>query len=159
MGTLIFLGIVLAVFALILAVLQKKAGEKLGHAAYVARSGFMSPSEKALFHSLKLAFPSHHIFAQVRLADLVDVHPKLKGKAWSKYFNPIARKSVDFVLCGSDLGILMAIELDDPTHRHASRQKADSQKNDALQAAGIKLRRISGKIPQPKELQALLNVS
>lgn len=157
MGNTTFFGVVLILVACGLWVVSLWVGRKPKHAVYVAKP-FMNASEKALFRNLKQAFPDHHVFAQVRLADLVEVHPNLKGiglLTWWDYFKPIAQKSVDFVLCGKDLNVIAAIEFDGPSHGRPDRQRADREKDDALGEAGIRIERFAGSVPKPDELVSL----
>ena len=59
------------------------------------------------------------VLAKVRLADLIEAnerHPQ-----WQANFNRIRSKHVDFVLCDNWLRPLLAIELDDSSHKRIDR--------------------------------------
>jgi hypothetical protein len=65
----------------------------------------------------------------------------------------------DFVICESDFRVLAVVELDDLSHARADRQDADRRKNMALEAAGLRLIRISpGPLPSDDELRQLIEV-
>lgn len=121
---------------------------------YFRRSTLLNEKEQVLFHRLIEALPDHYIMAQVRLADIVGVD---KCKNYMAWFNKISRKSVDFVVCEKSFEVVACIELDGSTHDQEERQKADGDKEEVLNAAGIPLVRISvSELPSSKEIEALL---
>lgn len=99
-------------------------------------------AERSFYEALRLAVNEElHIFAKVRLCDLVDI-PKGTEKRQS-HFNRIQSKHVDFVLCDRrDVCPVLAIELDDSSHQRAARQSRDHFVESALEAAGLPLLRI-----------------
>ena len=103
---------------------------------------FMTDSEVRFFRQLKQAVPEFLIFSQVGLSRLIECTDEEDEKFW---FNRINRMSVDYVLVDQDAQqVLVAIELDDWSHEHAGRMKADLKKDKALISAGIPMVRFHG---------------
>ncbi|MEZ6107129.1 MAG: DUF2726 domain-containing protein [Pirellulaceae bacterium] len=91
---------------------------------YSRRGHLVTRNELKFFRALKHAVKDRwHIMAMVRIADLLQVRSGTpKSISW---FNRIACKHVDFVLCDPDsLEPRLAIELDDDSHRRPDRQRA-----------------------------------
>ncbi|WP_410211872.1 DUF2726 domain-containing protein [Aquirhabdus sp.] len=106
---------------------------------------FMTDAEVRFFHQLKQAVPEFLIFSQVGLSRLIECTDIDDEKFW---FNRINRMSVDYVLVDQDgQRVLVAIELDDWSHEHHSRQRADLKKDKALVSAGIPIVRFHGEDP------------
>lgn len=103
---------------------------------------FMTDAEVRFFRQLKQAVPEFLIFSQVGLSRLIECTDEEDEKFW---FNRINRMSVDYVLVDQDAQhVLVAIELDDWSHDHAGRMKADLKKDKALISAGIPMVRFYG---------------
>lgn len=103
---------------------------------------FMTDAEVRFFRQLKQAVPEFLIFSQVGLSRLIECTDEEDEKFW---FNRINRMSVDYVLVDQDAQqVLVAIELDDWSHEHAGRMKADLKKDKALISAGIPMVRFHG---------------
>jgi len=97
----------------------------------------LTAAERDFFAMLQQAAPARHqIFAQVRLANLVQV------KQWARrdksHWWRIQAKCVDFVLIDSaTFSPRLVVELDDASHNRADRQARDAFVDDVLAAAGI----------------------
>ena len=77
----------------------------------------------------------------VRLADLVYIERGTEKR--QSYFNRIQSKHIDFVLCDrNDIKPILAIELDDSSHRRADRIARDEFVDNALAQAGLPLLRV-----------------
>lgn len=96
----------------------------------------MSVPEQVLYFRLLEAMPEHIVLAQVQLSRFLGVK---RGQPVQGWLNRINRLSVDFLILEKDASIVAAIELDDRTHQRSDRREADSRKNRALAAAGVKL--------------------
>lgn len=81
------------------------------------------------------------MFSKIRLADLIGVR---KGTgSYYKYFNQISAKHVDFLLCNQPhITPVLAIELDDSSHKRTKQRGRDEFVDSALEAAGLPLLRI-----------------
>ena len=107
-------------------------------AAYV-RSDLFNSAEHAFLLALRREAPSHiAVLAKVRVADLIKPARHDIGA-----FNKIALKHVDFVLYHTQSRqVLMAIELDGPTHRSERAQASDKLKNLSFASARVRLARV-----------------
>ena len=89
------------------------------------------------------------VACKVRLADVLQVrfwqrHPR--NQWWWQSFRMISSEHVDFVLRAPNSGwILLAIELDDSSHRLRDSKRCDRFKDQAFASAGIPLLRFSAK--------------
>lgn len=133
--------VVLTVFSQFFA--KKKSSSKQAEEKYSAKN-LLTENEKKWFAAFKEAFPNAHVFAQVALNQLV----KAEGARWRSAKNKIDPRSIDFVLLSPDLNVLMAVEIDDRSHRLEKRQADDEKKNKALRDAGIILMRFPA-LPVP----------
>ena len=109
---------------------------------YQRRPALVTDTERRFFDSLRKAAEDRWaVFAMVRLADIIRVTPNTpQYQSWQ---NKIQAKHIDFVICAwGSLDILLAIELDDPSHERADRIRRDKFVEGALDAAGVPLLRI-----------------
>jgi hypothetical protein len=134
--------------------LRKFSDKEKKNLPYFKKKNILNEKEQVLFHRLIEAMPNCFVLAQVRLADIVGVR---KGKNWQIFFNKISSKSVDYVICDKSFGVLACIELDGKTHNQKDRQKADGNKDSALNAAGIPIIRIeASKLNSTEEIKKIL---
>ncbi len=108
---------------------------------YGVRDEFLSPAEISFFHVLKgVLEPGYYLITKVRLGDLFFVRqPHLNQAAR----NSIERKHVDYVICDAgSMQPLLAVELDDASHRQKDSQESDEFKNQTFAAAGLPLLRV-----------------
>lgn len=135
---------VLVVLVAMLAVLAK--GQGRGKLPYVAAE-LLSPAERSFYGVLKEAVSSgYQLFVKIRLADLIKVKSGLAPKDRTSALNRISAKHIDFVLCDAlTLGVVLAIELDDRSHRESKRQDRDRFVDAALAAASVPLLRVTAR--------------
>lgn len=109
---------------------------------YGLRDEFLSPAEISFFHVLKgVMQPGHYLITKVRLSDLFYVKQPNVNQAAR---NRTDGKHVDFVVCdGGSMQPLLAIELDDASHKRKDSQESDDFKNRAFSAAGLPLLRVT----------------
>ncbi|MNR76008.1 hypothetical protein D3C72_66610 [compost metagenome] len=137
MKALVFIGVVLVVLVVFSQFFAtKKRTSNPDEEKYSAKN-LLSENEKKWFAAFKEAFPNAHVLAQVALNQLV----KAEGVKWRSAKNKIDPRSIDFVVLSPDLNVLMAVEIDDRSHRLEKRQADDEKKNKALCDAGIILMR------------------
>lgn len=112
---------------------------------YLATVALLTPAERSFFGVLQQALaPDYHLFAKVRLADILDVQPGLVSARRSAAFNRISAKHADFVACDpKTFRILGVIELDDRSHRAGKRRQRDEFVDSALAAASIPILRVA----------------
>lgn len=118
-----------------------QAPEDLPSLPYKVRDRFLSAAEISFYHVLKLAVDDKAtICPKVRLLDVFYVSQPHINKA---YRNKIDRKHVDFLLCEpKTMKPLIAIELDDKSHRRADRVERDKFVDAVFEDAGLKLIRV-----------------
>ena len=107
--------------------------------SYLAKKQLLSKNERIFHKILKIGLPGHEIFANVRLADIIKVHPKYHGNKRTWLFRNIAQYHIDFLVCDEENNIITAIELDDPSHDNEDSERRDAKKDECLDAVGIKL--------------------
>lgn len=115
---------------------------------YEATVTLLTPAERSFFGVLQLAVPSQtHLFAKVRLADVILPRSSLGASLYQSAFNKISSKHLDFVLCySSTIKVLCAIELDDSSHRLGRRQARDTFVDAALEYAAIPMLRVNASV-------------
>ncbi|MDR1350612.1 MAG: DUF2726 domain-containing protein [Zoogloeaceae bacterium] len=161
MSNVILIALILAAvafLALVATLVAKKSPDKqsleIDNQSEYAPKHVMSQVEQALFLRLIEALPEYLILAQVQMSSFL--YDKNKKGGWSA-LNQIRMKSVDFLVIQEDASTVMAIELQDSTHKRKDRQKSDEFKRDALKTAGIKLLEFyAGKLPSAKEIRAAI---
>jgi very-short-patch-repair endonuclease len=122
----------------------------------VSARALLTARERAFYDSLNALYPSHRLFIQVALSQLVNVHKK--HPAWKATRNRIDKLVADFVLCRPDLSIVTVIELDDWSHKLPGRPEADARKSKALAGAGLRLIRIpDGPLPLAEDLRRIID--
>ena len=94
----------------------------------------LNDAEQILYYRLCEAMPKMQIFAQVGVAQLA----QLRGRQEARRLNQMAGRGVDFIVCGSDFGIVAAIELAWPTD-NSDDTSPEEEKRRALQSLGIPL--------------------
>jgi hypothetical protein len=137
--------------------LNRSAGNPLPDEPWpVSARSLLSRRENKLYQTLVALYPDHRLLVQVALSQLINIdrnHPE-RDSIRARYKQLVA----DFVLCRSDLSVVVVIELDDRTHVWPKRKEADARKNKALADARIRLVRIpAGRLPSPDTLRALLD--
>lgn len=93
----------------------------------------LNDAEQELYIRLLEAMPNMRVFAQVGVAQLA----LLRGRVDAQRLRGMSGRSVDFVVCGADFGIVAAIELAWPTP--AGENHGEQEKQTALESLGIPL--------------------
>ena len=109
---------------------------------YRLRDDFLSAAELSFFRVLQTAVGTRAVITcKVRLADLFYVPRPNENRG---AHNRIDRKHVDFLLCDpATMRPLLAIELDDSSHRQAKRVERDVLVDRVFEAAGLPLVRFA----------------
>jgi very-short-patch-repair endonuclease len=113
-----------------------------GDLPYRLRDDFLSPAEFSFYKVLSSVVGSRFtVQSKVRLADVFFVARPNENVA---YFNRIAQRHLDFLVCDSaTMKPLLGIELDDSSHQRDSRQERDEFVDKVFQAARFPLLRFS----------------
>ena len=114
-------------------------------AAWKARQAFLSGGIKLGFLVLKAGLPDHHVFANTRLGELVDVP---QG-------NAMVHLRIDLVVCNKDLAIVAAVDV--PSGPEADTPPAEREKQQRLRAAGIRYFRFAPRaFPKPADVRRVI---
>ena len=121
------------------------AGAVLGRRVRYRRGRFLSANEKAFLRALDEALGGRwRVFAQVRLADLVEVGREAGARRRRMALNRVFGKSIDFVICEAEsLDPVAAIEVDDRTHLLPARRERDACVNAVFDDIGVPLIRVA----------------
>ena len=108
---------------------------------YRLRDDFLSPAEFSFYKVLlSLVGARLTIQSKVRLADVFFV---ARPNENAGFFNRIAQKHLDFLVCDSvTMKPLFGIELDDSSHKRNDRQERDEFVENVCQVAGLPLLRV-----------------
>jgi very-short-patch-repair endonuclease len=109
----------------------------------------LTEREQVLYWRLRKVMPEEIVLAQVAVSRILRVK---KGHNFRAWMNRVDRMTVDFLVCLPDGTIVAAVELDDASHGSPIRIARDDKKNQALQAAGIKLLRYAN-VPDEEQLR------
>src|SRR6266849_6767066 len=128
------------------------------NAATVARSSTRLPefckkqrllpqTQALLYYVFRTGLPEHEIFANLTLADLIELEPAARGYEREQKALRLVRERVDFVICTKQLEVVAAILLDRagvPDAVHAGNARFAEE---CLHSAGIRLVRINPAAP------------
>jgi very-short-patch-repair endonuclease len=130
---------------------------RLPKAFPVTAKPLLSPPERQLYARLVRAFPGHIILAQVALSQLLVVTRQDAASRAQSISNRFRQLVADFVLCAPDFSAVAVVELDDRSHLRNTQRERDHRKDSFLQAAGIKVLRVTvADMPNEQKLKALL---
>lgn len=108
---------------------------------YRVRDDFLSPSELSFYRVLSSLIGTRFIIqSKVRLADIFFV---ARPNENATYFNKIAQKHLDFLLCDTTtMKPIFGVELDDSSHQRTNRQERDEFVSRVFETAGLPLLRL-----------------
>jgi len=149
--------IVLAIVALgiFMAFLERKKNRKKtkpttiigAEMPYKLNACFLTAPEATFFRVLlPIASENNfYVFAKPRIADFVSVTLEryVKGSQWQTYFNKIAMKHIDFLLCDKDFKPVLGFEVDDSTHSRKDRVERDDFVDKIYSTIGLKVVHVS----------------
>ncbi len=145
-GTLFTSPAVLIVLAVVAVVLAAAVAARFlrRDLPYVAARSLLTPAERAFFVALRQAIgEDYHLFAKVRLGDILEIAQGVTGKRRFAAFGRISSKHADFVACDPrTFEVLGVIELDDRSHERRDRQERDEFFDAAMAVAGIPVLRV-----------------
>jgi hypothetical protein len=114
------------------------------YAVYRRRSHLLSQAETRFYHVLLEAVGTNYtVMSKVRLADVLDTVPGLRGADWSAAFARIQSKHVNFLVVDvASTEIACVVELDDRSHQQAKRRARDEFVDDALEGCAVPVFRV-----------------
>ena len=107
---------------------------------FFRRKYLLTPPEKRFYNILRRVVGMNVVLAKVRLADLVDADKR--HRLWRANFNRVCSKHIDFVICDLALSPIIAVELDDASHRLPDRAARDRDVNRILEIAELPILRM-----------------
>ena len=132
------------------------------YAVYRRRSHLLSQAETRFYHVLLEAGGTNYtVMSKVRLADVLDTVPGLRGADWSAAFARIQSKHVDFLVVDvASTEIACVVELDDRSHQQAKRRARDEFVDDALEGCAVPVFRVPARASyDPATVRAGLHTS
>jgi hypothetical protein len=107
---------------------------------FFRRKYLLTIAEKRFYNVLRTVVAPHSVHPKVRLADLIETD---KGhRFWRANFNRVCSKHIDFVVCDAALSPIIAVELDDSSHRLPERAVRDRKVNRILEIASLPILRV-----------------
>lgn len=122
-------------------------------AVYTRREHLLGPSQILLFQRLKTGLPDLEVFANVSLAEVIDISAASRGGELEHRRRELALHCVDFLICEKNTRIVAVVEFE---------AVADTAKfkTSCLATAGIRHVRIHPKaIPEQQDIHALIFTS
>ncbi|PYL17390.1 MAG: hypothetical protein DMF46_00415 [Verrucomicrobia bacterium] len=108
---------------------------------FFRRKFLLSRAEKYFYGILRRVVSPHTVLAKVRLADLVEADERHRLRLAN--FRRVCSKHIDFVICDAALSPIIAVELDDSSHRRPDRRAPDRDVDRILEIASLPILRIS----------------
>lgn len=146
MDTSFFVNISITLLVLLIFVFFFK-GKLSKHFAYPfeLKSSLLCRKESSFLSALQQAVDDQtRIFAKVRIADVLNIRKGLTPNQRQMAFNHVSAQHFDFVLCkASDLSIIAAITLENPSHKRTPRIRHNKLIDGACAAAGLPLYRFN----------------
>src|SRR3990170_209703 len=157
MEVLLILVAVLAAL-IILALLRVLVARRPG-LPYRTRDHLLTAAERSFYGVLlQVIDKRYHVAWKVRIADVLWIPGSTTNR--QRHWNRILAKHLDFVLCHPESSApILAIELDDSSHRDGKRRQRDSFVDAALDAAELPLLRVPARRSySPQELAELIRL-
>lgn len=107
---------------------------------FLRRKYLLTRAEKSFYNILRQVVAPHSVHPKVRLADLVEAEKT--HRFWQANFRRICSKHIDFVVCDAALSPIIAVELDDSSHRLPERAVRDRKVNRILEIASLPILRV-----------------
>lgn len=125
-------------------------GPNYGNARLSAKP-LLTPSELDCYRKLTFALqPDFVVLAQVSMGQLFRTSGGTRWQNEKLFYNTVANKAIDFVICRADLSVLVVVELDDPSHNR--KKHKDAERDRILRLAGYEVLRLPS-IPAEDVLQ------
>jgi hypothetical protein len=135
--------IAIIVLRLLVDLAKKKKSSTRETTCFEKKPTLLTITENKFYQELlNITPPAYHVFAQVRMEDVLKVKKGYTKKDYFRYRNAIKSRHFDFVICEQKTSkILLAIELDDKSHNKKSSKDRDKFVNAICENTGLKLLR------------------
>jgi hypothetical protein len=109
---------------------------------YSKKERLLSQRGALLYFVFKAGLPDHEIFANLTLADLIDIGPAMRGFEREQHMRKLVLQRFDLVVCTKRLEVIAAVLIDD-----SSMAGQIKFAQDCLQRAGVRMVRIDPAVP------------
>lgn len=126
------------------------------------RKLLLTKNEWAFYKKLKVITDKHnlHILSKVRMEDIIQVKNGLTNSEKASARGRIKSRHIDFIIARPEnLKILLAIELDDGSHKFKKVKEIDNFKNEVFEAVGLPYIRTYGNDDIEKLICEKINLS
>lgn len=117
----------------------------------------LTDTEYKFFRYLQVCCDAYHIYVcpKVRMEDFISINTHNKKELF-RYRGYIKSRHIDFLLCNSNMKIICAIELDDPSHNTVKANKVDKFKNDVYKTIGLTFFRVKTRIDYSEAVKKIM---
>jgi len=100
-----------------------------------------------LYYVFRAGLPDHEIFANLTLADLIDIGPAIRGYEREQKLRRLAQQRLDLVICTKQLEVIAAVLIDKNGAPDAAQAANTRIIEECLKTAGIRLVCINPAMP------------
>jgi hypothetical protein len=116
-------------------------------AGYSKKQRLLPQAQALLYYVFRTGLPEHEIFANLTLADLIELDSAVRGYEREQKVLRLARERLDFVICTKQLEVVAAILLDKGAVPDGVQPGNARFAEECLHSAGIRLVRINPAAP------------
>jgi hypothetical protein len=140
------------------AVALENAGFAAAPGSKVVRKPRLLPQTDALlYYVFRMGLPDHEIFANMTLADLVDVSPSMSGHEREQSLRRLAQQRMTLVICNKQLEVTAAVMTHNGALPEAVQAVNTRFTEECLTTAGIRLVRVpAGKPLRHQQVRELV---
>ena len=118
--------------------IEEETGEKITY-PYKLKQRIFSDKEGYFFRDVRPIADKLGliVFTKMRIADMLEVpnnHPE-----FTKWFNKIKAKHIDFIFVDQNYHIKLLVEVDDPSHNRPDRQARDQEVDEMFRQQGLEV--------------------
>ena len=132
MKTVTIILVAITIIAIIVIFGMDKKIKNNKHCEYKKKKTLLNKNEQEFFWVLVKALPELLVLPQVSMNQIFSNTSLIQR-------NLIGQNSIDFMICKRDFKMLVAIELNGPSHKTESQKRRDLNKANALKSASIPL--------------------
>jgi hypothetical protein len=119
---------------------------------FCKKQRLLPQAEALLYYVFRTGLPEHEIFANLTLADLIDIEPAVRGYEREQKARRLAQQRLDFVICTKQLEVIAAVLLDKSAVPDEMQVGNARFAEVCLHSSGIRLVRINPAAP-PRHYQ------
>lgn len=107
----------------------------------------LQQSKALLYYVFRIGLPDHEIFANLTLADVIDIAPTAHAYEREQKARRMAQQRLDFVVCTKQLEVVAAVVITDSSPLDVAQADNSRFTEECLRSAGIRLVRIDAAAP------------